>query len=97
MAAPRILLEEEVRAAARQGEDAVLELVFGLVNNWMNVLQQLEERVQALEDQSVPAGVNQPGQNGQPVLAALQLAFLALALCSAFHRSTCLSRLSSYI
>lgn len=47
----RIPTEEEVRAAARQGEDAVVELVFGLVANWLGVLQQLEERIQALEDQ----------------------------------------------
>lgn len=43
--------EEEVRAAARQGEDAVVELVFGLVSNWVGVLQQLEKRVRVLEDQ----------------------------------------------
>jgi transposase len=47
----RIPTEEEVRSAARQGEDAVVELVFGLVANWIGVLQQLEERIQALEDQ----------------------------------------------
>jgi transposase len=47
----RLPTEEEVRAVARQGEDAVVELVFGLVNNWIGVLRQLEERIQALEDQ----------------------------------------------
>jgi len=47
----RIPTEEEVRSAAWQGEDAVVELVFGLVANWIGVLQQLEERIQALEDQ----------------------------------------------
>jgi transposase len=54
----RIPTEEEVRTAARQGEDAVVELVFGLVSNWIGVIQQqqeiiqrLEERIQALEDQ----------------------------------------------
>jgi len=43
--------EEEVRAIARQGEDAVVELVFGLMNNWMSIFRQLEGRIQALEDQ----------------------------------------------
>ena len=50
--------EEEIRAAARQGEDAVVALVVGLMSNWVDVIQQqqeiihgLEERVQALEDQ----------------------------------------------
>ena len=43
--------EEEVRAAARQGEDAVVELVNELVSNWVGILRQLEERVKALEDQ----------------------------------------------
>jgi transposase len=47
----RLPTEEEVRATARQGEDAVVELVFGLVNNWMAILNQLEGRIQALEDQ----------------------------------------------
>jgi transposase len=47
----RLPTEEEVRAAARQGEEAVVELVFGLVNNWMGILRQLEGRIQALEDQ----------------------------------------------
>ncbi len=47
----RLPTEEEVRFAARQGEEAVVELVFGLVSNWVGVLQQLEERIQALEDQ----------------------------------------------
>jgi len=47
----RLPTEEEVRAAARQGEDAVVELVFGLVNDWMAILNQLEGRIQALEDQ----------------------------------------------
>lgn len=51
MEPPRILTEEEVRAAARQGEDAVVELVFGLVANWVSLLQQMEARIQALEDQ----------------------------------------------
>ena len=50
--------EEEIRAAARQGEDAVVALVVGLMSDWVDVIQQqqeiihrLEERVQALEDQ----------------------------------------------
>ena len=47
----RIPTEEEVRAAARQGEDAVVELVFELVNNWVRILGQMEERVQVLENQ----------------------------------------------
>ncbi len=47
----RLPTEDEVRAAARQGEDAIVELVFGLVNDWMEILQQLEGRIQALEDQ----------------------------------------------
>jgi len=47
----RLPTEEEVRAIARQGEDAVVELVFGLVNNWVGILRQLEARIQALEDQ----------------------------------------------
>ena len=46
----RVPTEDEVRAAARQGENAVVELVFGLVKNWMDVTRQLEGRVQALED-----------------------------------------------
>jgi transposase len=55
---PSFLTEEEVRAAARQGEEAVLALFRSLVSNWAGVIQQqqetvqrLEERVQALEDQ----------------------------------------------
>lgn len=51
MEPPRLPTEEEVRAAARQGEDAVVELVFGLVSDWVGILQQLEARIQALEDQ----------------------------------------------
>ena len=47
----RIPTEEEVRAVARQGEDAVVELVFELVNNWVRILGQMEERVQVLENQ----------------------------------------------
>jgi transposase len=47
----RVPTEEEVRAAAREGEDAVVALVFGLVQNWIGVIQQLQERVQFLEDQ----------------------------------------------
>lgn len=47
----RLPTEEDVRAVARQGEDAVVELVFGLINNWVGILRQLEERIQALEDQ----------------------------------------------
>jgi len=50
--------EEEIRAAARQGEDAVVALVVGMMSNWVEAMQQqqeiihlLEERVQALEDQ----------------------------------------------
>jgi transposase len=47
----RLPTEEEVRAITHQGEDAVVELVFGLVSNWMAILKQLEGRIQALEDQ----------------------------------------------
>jgi transposase len=47
----RLPTEEEVRATAHQGDDAVVELVFGLVINWMAILKQLEVRIQALEDQ----------------------------------------------
>lgn len=50
--------EEEVRIAARQGEEAVVALFIGLVTHWVGVIQKqqetiqrLEERVQALEDQ----------------------------------------------
>jgi transposase len=58
MQPPRIPTEEEVRDAARQGEEAVVALFVSLVNHWVGVIQQqqetvqhLEERVQALEDQ----------------------------------------------
>lgn len=54
----RLPSEEEVRAAARQGEDAVVALFVGLIGDWVGMIQQqqatiqqLEERVQALEDQ----------------------------------------------
>jgi transposase len=47
----RLPTEEEVRAAARQGEDAVVELVIELKNNWVGIIRQLERRVQELEDQ----------------------------------------------
>lgn len=50
--------EEEVRAAVRQGENAVLALIASLISNWGGVIQQqqetiqrLQERVQVLEDQ----------------------------------------------
>lgn len=50
--------EDEVRAAARQGEEAVVALFTSIVGNLAGVIQQqqetiqrLEERVQALEDQ----------------------------------------------
>jgi transposase len=50
--------EEEIRAAARQGEDAVVALVVSLMSNWVEVMQQqqeiiqrLEERMRVLEDQ----------------------------------------------
>lgn len=50
--------EDEVRTAARQGEEAVVSLFMSLVGNWAGVIQKqqetiqhLEERVQALEDQ----------------------------------------------
>lgn len=43
--------EEDVRAVARQGEDAVVEFVLGLLNNWVGILRQMEERIRALEDQ----------------------------------------------
>jgi transposase len=58
MEPPQLPTEEEVRAASRQGEDAVVALFVKLVSNWVGVIQQhqviiqhLEERVQALEDQ----------------------------------------------
>ncbi|MFZ2169951.1 MAG: hypothetical protein WAW61_09990 [Methylococcaceae bacterium] len=47
----RIPTEEEVRTAAQQGEDMVVELVFGLVTNRVGILHQLEERIRVLEDQ----------------------------------------------
>ena len=47
----RIPTEEEIRCVARQGEDAVVELFYELINNWVGMLHQLEERVQILEDQ----------------------------------------------
>ena len=54
----RFPTEDEVRAAARQGEEAVVALFMSLVSNWAGVIQKqqetiqrLEERVQALEDQ----------------------------------------------
>lgn len=50
--------EDEIRTAARQGEEAVVALFVNLVGNWAGVfqkqqetIQHLEERVQALEDQ----------------------------------------------
>jgi transposase len=50
--------EEEARAAARQGEEAVVAFMMSLVSHWVGVIQKqqetirrLEERVQALEDQ----------------------------------------------
>lgn len=43
--------EAEIRATFHEGEDAVVELVFGLVNDWTGILRQLEGRIQALEDQ----------------------------------------------
>jgi sRNA-binding protein len=42
----RLPTEEEVRNAARQGEDAVVALVVDLVSNWIGVLQQQEEHLQ---------------------------------------------------
>ncbi len=54
----RFPTEDEVRAAARQGEEAVVALIMSLVGNWVGVIQKqqetiqrLEERVKALEDQ----------------------------------------------
>ena len=46
MEPPYLPTEEEVRNAARQGEDAVVALVVDLVSNWIGVLQQQEERLQ---------------------------------------------------
>ena len=58
MQPPGIPTEEEVRAAARQGEEAVVALFVSLVSDWVGVIQlqqetvqRLEVRVQALEDQ----------------------------------------------
>lgn len=58
MELPHLPTEEETRAAARQGEDAVVTLVLHLISSWVGVIQQqhdqirrLEERVQVLEDQ----------------------------------------------
>jgi transposase len=45
MEPPRLPTEEEVRAAARQGEDAVVALVVDLVSNWIDVLQQQQEQL----------------------------------------------------
>ena len=41
----RLPTEEEVRTAARQGEDAVVALVVDLVSNWIGVLQQQQEQL----------------------------------------------------
>jgi transposase len=43
---PYLPTEEEVRNAARQGEDAVVALVADLVNKWIGVLQQQEQHLQ---------------------------------------------------
>jgi transposase len=58
MEPPCFPTEDEVRSAARQGEEAVVALFMSLVSNWAGVIQwqqetvqRLEERVQALEDQ----------------------------------------------
>lgn len=51
MESMRIPTEDEVRAVARQGEDAVVELFLELVNNWVGIMRQFEERIQDLEDQ----------------------------------------------
>ena len=58
MEPPHFPTEEEIRAAARQGEEAVVALIVSLVSNWAGVIQQqqetiqrLEERVQELENQ----------------------------------------------
>ena len=45
MEPPRLPTEEEVRTAARQGEDAVVALVVNLVSNWIGVLQQQQEQL----------------------------------------------------
>ena len=65
----RIPTEEEVRVAARQGEEAVVALFISLVGSWIEVLQQqqetiqrLEVRVQALEDQLA----KNSGNSGKP-------------------------------
>lgn len=65
MELPHLPTEEEIRSAARQGENVVVNLVVQLISSWVGVIQQqqeliqqqhtqiqrLEERVQSLEDQ----------------------------------------------
>lgn len=46
MEPPRFPTEEEVRAAARQGEDEVVALVVNLVSNWIGLLRQQQEQLQ---------------------------------------------------
>jgi C4-dicarboxylate-specific signal transduction histidine kinase len=41
----RIPTEEEVRSAARQGEDAVITLVVELVSSWIELFHQQQERL----------------------------------------------------
>ena len=47
----RIPTEEEIRAAAREGEDAVVVFFLEHMAHWMAVMQELQGRVQKLEDQ----------------------------------------------
>ena len=42
----RLPKEEEIRDAARQGEDAVVALVVDLIGNWSAVLRQQQEQLQ---------------------------------------------------
>ncbi len=58
MELPHLPTEEEIRSAARQGEDAVVNLVVHLISGWVAVMEQqqvqiqrLAARVQTLEDQ----------------------------------------------
>ena len=46
MKSPRIPTDEEVRNAARQGEEAVVAFVIELVSSWIGALQQQQEQLQ---------------------------------------------------
>jgi transposase len=50
--------EEEIRAATREGEEAVVVFFMEHMVTWMAVLQQLQERVQKLEDQLAKNSTN---------------------------------------